>query len=186
MMMTPSSSEREYTPPYTPTPTYASVARTQERARTRKYTHLRETLLSTGSPEDRKLTPTALQTLLSDPSLDLDDLRKLFGHLRITVLQTIWALRMLDLWIKRAQAMGTEYADALDEDGRCAKYTSRWAFFRDMDEELEVDCGEREGVVEVILRHVEVLRETVKEVGGRKEIKGRLLGFGGKEWKSEW
>ena len=90
--------------------------------------------------------------------------------------------------------MGAEYANWLDEDGRCAKYTSPYAFFREMDEGLEIGAegggggggGEREGVVEVILRHVEGLRETVKEVGGRKEIKGRLLGFGGKEWKSEW
>lgn len=80
--------------------------------------------------------------------------------------------------------MGAEYANWLDEDGRCAKYTSRYAFFREMDEGLEVGAegggggggGEREGVVGVILRHVEVLRETMKEVGGRKEVKGRLLG----------
>ena len=85
--------------------------------------------------------------------------------------------------------MGAEYADWLDEEGRCAKYTSRYAFFREMDEGLEVGGGggEREGLVGVVLRHVEALREAVVEVGGKKEVKGRLLvgGFG-KGWKSEW
>ena len=37
--------------------------------------------------------------------------------------------------------MGAEYADWLDEEGRCAKYTSRYAFFREMDEGLEVGGG---------------------------------------------
>ena len=56
-------------------------------------------------------------------------------------------------------------------------------FFREMDEGLEVEGGdgggvggaEREEVVELILRHVEVLRETVEAVRGRREVMEGLL-----------
>lgn len=74
------------------------------------------------------------------------------------------------------------------EEESVAKYPSRYVFFREMDEGLEVEGGdgggvggaEREEVVELILRHVEVLRETVEAVRGRREVmEGLLRGWEG-------
>ena len=69
------------------------------------------------------------------------------------------------------------------EEESVAKYPSRYVFFREMDEGLEVEGGdgggvggaEREEVVKLILRHVEVLRETVEAVRGRREVMEGLL-----------
>ena len=187
-MMTPDSSEPETE--YTPTPTYATVAKTQERVRARKFQHLRETLLSTSqSSEPQSPTPIAtLAPLLSDPSLDLSDLRNLFGALRKTFLLALWEIRQVQLWIKRAGHLGVEYAMSVAEEESVAKYPSRYVFFREMDEGLEVEGGdgggvggaEREEVVKLILRHVEVLRETVEAVRGRREVmEGLLRGWEG-------
>lgn len=74
------------------------------------------------------------------------------------------------------------------EEESVAKYPSRYVFFREMDEGLEVEGGdgggvggaEREEVVKLILRHVEVLRETVEAVRGRREVmEGLLRGWEG-------
>ena len=69
------------------------------------------------------------------------------------------------------------------EEESVAKYPSRYVFFREMDEGLEVEGGdgggvggaEREEVVKLILRHVEVLRETVEAIRGRREVMEELL-----------
>ena len=74
------------------------------------------------------------------------------------------------------------------EEESVAKYPSRYVFFREMDEGLEVEGGdgggvggaEREEVVKLILRHVEVLRETMEAVRGRREVmEGLLRGWEG-------
>ena len=74
------------------------------------------------------------------------------------------------------------------EEESVAKYPSRYVFFREMDEGLEVEGGdgggvggaEREEVAKLILRHVEVLRETVEAVRGRGEVmEGLLRGWEG-------
>lgn len=162
---------------YTPTPTYASVARTQELARARKYQHLRSTLLSTDPSENQKTTPLTLQSLLSDPDLDLADLRKLFGALRRAFLVALWEHRQVNLWIKRATNLGVDYAMAVAEDENVAKYPSRYVFFREMDEGLDVGDGGagREEIVGLILRHVQAYRETMEEVRGRMGVMDGLL-----------
>jgi hypothetical protein len=179
----PSSSEAEPNPP----PTYATIAKTHQLAVLAKIHHLRALLINTNTSSEP--TPTIRASLLSpDPVLlPLKDLRNLFGSLRKALLQTLWELRQCDLWIKRARAMGVDYARGLDEDGTCGKYPNRYAFFREMDEGLEVGAGfygsegekGREEVVGVMMRHVEALREAVEEVRGKKVVKGRMLRGGG-------
>ena len=95
----------------------------------------------------------------------------------------------MQLWIKRARNLGVEYAVSVAEEESVAKYPSRYVFFREMDEGLEVEGGDggggvggagREEVVKLILRHVEVLRETVEAVRGWREVmEGLLRGWEG-------
>jgi hypothetical protein len=82
--------------------------------------------------------------------------------------------------------MGVDYARGLDEDWTCGKYPNRYAFFREMDEGLEVGVDGfgsdeekgREELVGVMMRNVEALREAAEEVKRKKETKGRMLGTG--------
>ena len=80
--------------------------------------------------------------------------------------------------------MGIDYANAVAEDETVVKYPSRYGFFKEMDERLEVGFdgksggGQTKEVVELILQHVKVLRETPEEVKKRNEEKERMLGRG--------
>lgn len=68
------------------------------------------------------------------------------------------------------------YANAVDGDETVGKYPSRYAFFREMDEGLEVRGEERGEVVEAVVGHVGLLREVGEEVvRGRREVREGLL-----------
>lgn len=155
-------------------PTYADMAKTQAIARNKEYQHIRDTLIET----TKQNPPETIQTLLSDPDLELKDVRKLFGGLRKSFLQVLWEHRQVELWIKRATGLGVDYANAFAENDTVAKYPSRYVFFREMDEGLDLEGGERAEVVGLILQHVEVYRETLEEVRGLKEVKENILRIG--------
>ena len=72
--------------------------------------------------------------------------------------------------------MGCEYAQDVAEEVGVEADASRYCFYREQDDELDMRGGTRYEVVEMIMQHVGVYREGAQGVERLQSTKGRMLG----------
>ena len=92
------------------------------------------------------------------------------------MLNIIWRHRHLEIWIFRCTRMGCDYAQDVAEDIVGVEADpSRYCFYREQDDELDMRGGTRYEVVEMIMQHVGVYREGTQGVERLQNAKGRML-----------
>jgi hypothetical protein len=135
-------------------------------ARNTRYAQLRASLTNPQAPLQ------SIHLRLNDSQFSDGEIRDLFGCIRLSFLQMLWQQRQLEVWLLRDDLMGREYALALDEDAGSGANPERYAFFRSMDEVLEMRTRTRGEIVAMIMQHVELYRkgiEVVREIHAKKD-----------------
>lgn len=134
-------------------PSYAHVVTPSKHTSTSEYMTLWHQLIEVSCNID------TIRESLNDHRLTETQLRMLFAHIRQPVIDILWEHRQLELWIFRAEKLGVVYATANSEDDSVAKWSSKYAFQREQDELLNIEDGGPEETRDMIMQHVEVLRE---------------------------
>lgn len=149
--------------------TYADTAKSPQPAMENPYDELHAALTNTEIPTEQ------IEARITHPNLRDNDLRKLFAVIRKALLEDLWLHRDLELWLKRAECFGTHYAGTAAKQTSLSKYPSRYTFYRDMDEQLEVEDGSVWRIKGMLLNHALVYRETCTQLKVLREKKTLML-----------
>ncbi|KAK6438972.1 hypothetical protein LTR95_004817 [Oleoguttula sp. CCFEE 5521] len=113
---------------------------------------------------DPKIGIADLATLLQTPALTQGQLLHLLGHLRTTLLDTLFEIRTLELHFARLSYFGPKYTNRIEAAGKRFQQSASVEFYDSMDEDFIAEQGRMSGTLDtrgVILRHAESFRFAV-------------------------